>query len=126
MEKGDLHVGFGIMGGPNQPLAHAQFVSNVADFGLNLQGALEAPRFTKRTVRDCEVSIEGRVTEPVRQELTRRGHKLSVKGDYSSSMGRGEAVMHDSAAKVNYGASSPQGDGAAVPEPVGPTFPASP
>src|SRR5262249_17837263 len=47
MEKGDQHVGFGIMGGSVQPLAHAQFVSNFVDFGMNLQAALEAPRFSK-------------------------------------------------------------------------------
>src|SRR4029077_9626412 len=40
MENGDMHIGFGIMGGSNQPLAHAQFVSNVADYGMNLQAAV--------------------------------------------------------------------------------------
>ena len=49
MEKDDIHIGFGIMGGANQPLAHAQFASNFIDFGMNLQEALEAPRFTSRT-----------------------------------------------------------------------------
>jgi len=48
MERGDEHIGFGIMGGANQPLAHAQFVSNYVDYGMNLQEALEAPRFTRR------------------------------------------------------------------------------
>jgi len=33
MEKGDIHMGFGIMGGMNQTPAHAQFVSNVVDHG---------------------------------------------------------------------------------------------
>src|SRR6202795_5333486 len=56
MEKGDLHVGFGIMGGANQPLAHAQFASNVADYGMNIQAALEAPRFTKRNSTGCDLS----------------------------------------------------------------------
>ncbi|HMF91192.1 MAG TPA: gamma-glutamyltransferase, partial [Candidatus Angelobacter sp.] len=46
MERGDVRIGFGIMGGANQPLAHAQFVSNLVDYGMNIQGALEAPRFT--------------------------------------------------------------------------------
>ena len=46
MQKDDLHIGFGIMSGANQPLAHAQFVSYIADHGMNLQAALEAPRFT--------------------------------------------------------------------------------
>ena len=35
MEKGDVKIGFGIMGGWNQGQAHAQFVSNIADFGMN-------------------------------------------------------------------------------------------
>ena len=47
MEKGDVHIGFGIMGGLNQAQAHAQFVSNMVDHGMNIQMALEAPRFTK-------------------------------------------------------------------------------
>ena len=47
MEKGDVHIGFGIMGGMNQTPAHAQFVSNVVDHGMSIQMALEAPRFTK-------------------------------------------------------------------------------
>ena len=42
---------------------------------------------------------------------------IEVLGDYSSQMGGGQAVIHDSSAKVNYGASSPRKDGAAVPEP---------
>ena len=46
MERGDQHIGFGIMGGANQPLAHAQFVSNFVDYGMNLQAALENARFT--------------------------------------------------------------------------------
>ena len=43
MERGDLHIGFGIMGRPNQPLAHAQFASNIIDYGMNVQAALEFP-----------------------------------------------------------------------------------
>src|SRR5205814_8222171 len=40
MSKGDVKIGFGIMGGFNQAQAHAQFVSNIADFGLDVQEAL--------------------------------------------------------------------------------------
>jgi gamma-glutamyltranspeptidase len=45
MEKGDEKIAFGIMGGWNQSQAHAQFVANLVDFGMNIQGALDAPRF---------------------------------------------------------------------------------
>ncbi len=118
MEKGDVHMGFGIMGGLNQAQAHAQFVSNVVDHGMNIQQALEAPRFTKRVFEGCEFSIEDRITKEVRDELTARGQKLKVLGAFSSEMGGGQAVVHDSKTGVNFAASSPRKDGAAIPEPI--------
>jgi gamma-glutamyltranspeptidase/glutathione hydrolase len=117
MEKGGRHIGFGIMGGANQAQAHAQFVSNVVDHGMNLQGALEAPRFTKPLPGGCEMLIESRVPVAVRQALAARGHKLDVRAEYSSTMGGGQAVMRDTATGVNYAGSSPRKDGAATPEP---------
>jgi len=116
MERGSEHIGFGIMRGINQAQAQAQFVSNVVDHKMNIQAALEAPRFTKLTMGGCDLRIESRVPEAVRDELSRRGHELVVVGDYSGWMGGGAAVLHDSATKVNYGASSPRKDGAAIPE----------
>jgi len=116
MEHGDQHVGFGIMGGANQPLAHAQFVSNVVDYGMNIQEALENARFTVSPERGCNIVIESRVPPEVRQKLSAMGHKLDVRREYTTSMGRGQAVMHDSKAKVNYGGSDARADGAAVPE----------
>jgi len=117
MEKGSVHIGFGIMGGLNQPQAHAQFVSNLVDYCMNIQSAVEAPRFTNPGFGGCDFMIEDRVPEAVRQALTARGHKLEVRGDFSTSMGGGHAVAHDSTTGVNYGASSPRKDGAAIPEP---------
>jgi gamma-glutamyltranspeptidase/glutathione hydrolase len=116
MERVDLHVGFGIMGGANQPLAHAQFVSNVVDYGMNLQQALEAPRFFKGEPSGYEVSIEARVPEATLAELSEMGHVISVRPEYSQEMGRGQAVMHRSNTQTNYGASDPRSDGAATPE----------
>ncbi len=117
MERGTEHIGFGIMRGMNQAQAQMQFVSNIVDYGMNIQAALEAPRFTKLTLGGCDLRIEGRVPEAVRAELTRRGHDLTVQGDFSGWMGGGQAVLHDSASGVNYGASSPRKDGEAIPEP---------
>jgi gamma-glutamyltranspeptidase / glutathione hydrolase len=116
MERGEQHVGFGIMGGANQPLAHAQFVSNVVDYGMNIQEALENARFTVSPRRGCNLVIESRVTPEVRQKLSAMGHQLDVRQEYSTTMGRGQAVLHDSKAKVNYGASDARADGSAVPE----------
>jgi gamma-glutamyltranspeptidase / glutathione hydrolase len=54
----------------------------------------------------------------VRRDLAARGHDIAVQGDFCSFMGGGQAVLRDSAAGVNYGASDPRKDGCAVPEPV--------
>jgi gamma-glutamyltranspeptidase/glutathione hydrolase len=115
-QKGDVRVAFGIMGGWNQSQAHAQFVANLVDFKMNIQAALEAPRFTKYTFSGCDLMIENRFSQKVRDELTAKGHKFDVKGTYSSVVGGGQAVLRDFAAGVNYGASDPRKDGQAVPE----------
>ena len=116
MRKGDLTVGFGIMGGWNQSQAHAQFVANVVDFGMNVQLALESARFTKGTFDGCDVQMESRVPEAIRSELARRGHVITAVGPFSTAMGNGEAVMRDAKRGVNFGASDPRTDGAAIPE----------
>jgi len=117
MEKDEVHIGFGIMGGSNQAQAHAQFVSNVVDHGMNIQRALEAARFTKRDLGGCDLAIERRVPVQTIVELERRGHEIEVLGEYSSTMGGGQAVMFNSITGVKFGASSPRKDGAAIPEP---------
>jgi gamma-glutamyltranspeptidase / glutathione hydrolase len=122
MERGDIHIGFGIMGGSNQPLAHAQFVSNFVDYGMNIQAALEAPRFTipdtgTRAI-GCNILIESRVDANVLQQLRQKGHQLRVRKEYSAAMGRGQAVLHDSKRRMNFGASDPRADGSAEPEPI--------
>ena len=116
MQRGDEHIGFGIMGGFNQPLAHAQFVSNVADYHMNIQAALEEPRFTVNAKLGCHIVIESRVGQASIDQLTKMGHQLEVRREYTTAMGRGQAVLHNSDTGINYGASDPRADGAAIPE----------
>lgn len=119
MERGDVHMGFGIMGGANQPLAHAQFVSNFVDYNMNIQGALEAPRFTVAgNSVSCDIVIESRVKPDVLQALRDKGHNLQVRKEYTALMGRGQAVIHNSKTGMNYAASDPRADGVAEPEPI--------
>jgi gamma-glutamyltranspeptidase/glutathione hydrolase len=115
-EKGDTRVAFGIMGGWNQSQAHAQFVANLVDYKMNIQAALEAPRFTKRTFPGCDLQMENRIAQKTRDELTAKGHKIQVMGAYTSAVGGGQAVLRDFATGVNYGASDPRKDGEAVAE----------
>ena len=115
-EHGDTKMAFGIMGGWNQSQAHAQFIANVVDYKMNIQAALEAPRFTKRTFSGCDVQLENRISQKGRDELTAKGHKILLMGTYSSAMGGGQVVLRDFATGVNYGASDPRKDGEAIPE----------
>ncbi len=117
MTKGDVRIAFGIMGGWNQAQAHAQFVSNLVDFGMNIQAAIDAPRFTKETFPGCDVNVESRIPEKVRNELTALGHQVTLRGDFSATrMGSGQAVLRDFSVGTNFGASDPRKDGAAVME----------
>ena len=119
MEKGELHIGFGIMGGWNQAQAHAQFVSNVVDYGMNVQAALEQPRFTKDTFAGCDVQLEETVPVDIRTALTARGHEIKLLEPFSFSVGQGAAVVRDSARQVNFAAGDPRSDGAAIPQEPG-------
>jgi len=117
MEKGNTRVAFGIMGGWNQAQAHAQFVSNIADFGMNIQGAIDAPRFSKETFPGCDVNFESRIPDGVLKALAAMGHEIVMRGDYSSTrMGAGQAVMRNYTTGINFGASDPRKDGSAVSE----------
>jgi gamma-glutamyltranspeptidase/glutathione hydrolase len=116
MEKGDIHIGFGIMGGWNQAQAHAQFVANIVDYGMNVQSALEQPRFTKDTFEGCDVEMEETVPADVRAGLSQRGHQIRLLEPFSFSVGQGAAVVRDSSREVNFAAGDPRSDGAAIPQ----------
>ena len=115
-QHGDTRIAFGIMGGWNQAQAHAQFIANIADFKMNIQAAIEAPRFRKIEFTGCEVTLENRFSGKVRDELTAKGHKITVVGAFSSTMGGGQVVLRDFATGVNFGASDPRKDGQAAAE----------
>src|SRR5438874_936816 len=115
MQKDDVRIGFGIMGAFNQAQAHAQFVSNVVDLGMDIQQALEAGRFTKPTFTGTDVYVEALVPESVRQELVALGHDVITVPQRTGTFGYGQAVMSDGRG-VHFGASDPRHDGAAIPE----------
>ncbi len=115
MEKGDVKIGFGIMGGFNQAQAHAQFVSDIADHGLNLQQALEMGRFTKGSFNGCDVDVESLIPEATRNELKAMGHDVRVVQPRSGTFGFGQAVMSNGTG-VHFAGSEPRTDGAAIPQ----------
>ena len=118
MQKDGRRIAFGIMGGYNQAQAHAQFVSNVVDFDMNIQTALEAARFTKRDFEGCGVWVENGISDNVIQGLRSQGHEVTVWPRYFQGMGRGNAVEANDFSPVHFGATDPRADGEAVPEQI--------
>jgi gamma-glutamyltranspeptidase/glutathione hydrolase len=114
MQKGDEAIGFGIQSGSNQPQAQAQFVANVVDFGMNIQAALDAPRFNSGNA--CNTTLESGYPESVVEELFVMGHQITLTPRYSLVMGKGNAVERNNATGVNFGATDPRTDGQATPE----------
>jgi gamma-glutamyltranspeptidase/glutathione hydrolase len=115
MEKDGTRIAFGIMGGWNQAQAHAQFVADIADFGLTPQEALEAGRFTKTTFPGCDVQVEALVPEATRAALAALGHDLKVEPPRTGQFGWGQAILARPDG-VHFGASEPRHDGMAIPE----------
>ena len=92
----------GCPGGDNQDINTMQTLLNVVDFGMNLQQAIEAPRWTTRAFPSSpaphrmypgDLQVEDRVPEAVRAELIKRGHKLKVSGPYS--IGNNGGILSD-------------------------------
>lgn len=106
-ENGRVMMPFGVMGGAYQPNGHARLVSNLTDFGLDLQAAIDAPR----SFCDAgDMKVERGYDDRVRAELTELGHKVSVP---QSALGGAQAIRIREDGVLE-GASDPRKDGCAI------------
>jgi gamma-glutamyltranspeptidase / glutathione hydrolase len=103
---------YGVMGGFMQPQGHVQVLSNLVDFGMNPQEALDAPRLRVR--HGTRVAVEANVGEATIEGLRRRGHEVRVDPPLTMSFGGAQAIMIDPESGVLSAASEPRKDGAAV------------
>lgn len=104
-------ISFGVMGGFMQPQGHLQVMCNL-DFGLNVQEALDAPRF--QVTSGAGVLIEPGVPDAVRDELAARGHEVTTMGWWNGTFGRGQVVAIDAESGAILAGSEPRSDGCAV------------
>ena len=111
----------GSPGGDDQVFRTMQTLLNVVDFGMNVQEAIEAPRWATRsfpaspfphTMYPGEMSVEARVPEAVRQALIQRGHKLKVGGPWT--MGSLAAIVVDPKTGVLSAGTDPRVDAYAI------------
>jgi gamma-glutamyltranspeptidase/glutathione hydrolase len=105
-----LFMSFGVMGGAIQPQGHIQVLANLIDLGMNLQQAIEAPRF--RYTAGNLVIMEDAMTEPVISSLLAKGHRRADQA--GASMGGGQAIVIDPASGSLMGGSDPRKDGMAL------------
>lgn len=112
--KGDkLFLSFGVMGGAIQPQGHVQVLVNIIDLGMELQQAIDAPRFRYTSGRS--VLLEDEIPANIIQSLLEKGHlRGSPPGVLRSSMGGGQAIMIDPLSGTLLGASDPRKDGCAL------------
>jgi gamma-glutamyltranspeptidase/glutathione hydrolase len=123
MKDGKPFISFGLMGGAMQPQGHVQILTNIIDFGMNLQEAGDATRWqhfgsteptqahSKTLTSGGVLVIESDIPYQTIRGLMQRGHRVGYDvGGY----GGYQAIMWDDKEKVYYGASESRKDGQAV------------
>jgi gamma-glutamyltranspeptidase/glutathione hydrolase len=89
-KDGDAVGPFGVMGGFMQPQGHVQVVTNMIDFHMNPQAALDAPRWQWTAGR--KVTLERTVPAHIAERLVRAGHEVQVAPD-GGGFGRGQIIV---------------------------------
>ncbi len=106
-KDGKPYIPFGVMGGAYQPCGHARFVSNLTDFGMDVQAAIDAPRSFAEGI---QLKVERGYGASVRQELADMGHTVVIP---DGPIGGGQAIeLRDDGVLV--GGSDPRKDGCAL------------
>ena len=107
-QDGRVIMPFGVMGGQYQSTGHARFMTNVIDYGMDPQTAIDAPRcFTEYG----DMKVEKGYSDQVRQELSDLGHSVSIP---DVGIGGAQAIRINHDLGVLEGASDPRKDGIAL------------
>ena len=123
VRDGQPEIVFGTMGGDAQPQIQLQLLHNLVDRGLDVQQALDAPRWVygrplvagrpELAARDA-VLVESRVAHDVAGELRGRGHEVVALGPYENVMGHAHAIVIDRARGTLAGGADPRADSLAL------------
>jgi gamma-glutamyltranspeptidase/glutathione hydrolase len=108
MKNGRPWACFGVVGGLMQAQAHLQVVSNLVDFQMSPQAALDRPRF--RILEDGSVSFERGIAEEARSQLIQRGHNINA--DHVEDYGGGQVIIISD--RTLFGGSDGRKDGCAI------------
>ena len=98
---------FGVMGGFMQPQGQLQVVTNLLDFGMNPQEALDRPRW--QWIKGKRIELEPSFPEELARALAARGHDV-VRNPDTLIFGRGQIILRDDEGVLS-GATEPRADG---------------
>ena len=108
MKNGQAVMPYGVMGGHFQPMGHSLFLSNMLEYGLDIQEAIDLPRLLPMKGK---VQIEHGITPDICAALTKLGHDLEMQ---ERPHGGGQAIWIDRDRGVLVAGSDPRKDGLAL------------
>jgi gamma-glutamyltranspeptidase/glutathione hydrolase len=117
MQNGKLLGPIGTQGGDAQAQVHLQLITNLVDFGMEPQAAIEAPRWVAGGAdpgRLQYVGVESRFPDGTVEELRRRGHDIDVTTAWNTDFGHAQMILRDPESGLLRGAADPRADGVAV------------
>ena len=123
LRDGSPEIVFGTMGGDGQPQILLQILHQMVDRGLDVQRALDHPRWvygrhtlTERPDLDPAemVLVESRISEEIVAGLERRGHTVAALGPYENAMGHAHGIVIDRERGTLAGGSDPRADSLAL------------
>ena len=114
LKDGKPFLSYGVMGGFMQPQGHLQVLSNIVDFGMNPQEALDAPRFRIQVEQGWQVMVERTHDAAALAGLRKLGHDLIETEPFTLSYGGGQAIMIHPDNGALIAATDPRKDGSAV------------
>jgi gamma-glutamyltranspeptidase / glutathione hydrolase len=113
LNKGELFSALGTPGSWGIQQTSVQFLTNVLDYGMNIQAAIEAPRF-RLASEGTAASIECRVSDSVLRALDARGHDVIRLPAWSPMVGGAQGIVVDPTTGVTMGGADPRRDGYAI------------
>ncbi len=112
----ELYAPFGVMGGFMQPQGHVQVVSNIVDFKMDPQTALDRPRFCIADGTSTgKIALEEGINVSVMADLAKKGHLIVPTTGYGRAVfGRGQIIVRNPGTGILCGGSDPRADGMAI------------
>jgi len=116
-------MAYGTPGADSQPQTMVQVLANIVDFSMNIQKAIEAPRFrsenfpnsfTPHEYNPGRLNVEGRVSKNVLDRLKEMGHDVRAYPDWTRNCGGACGIIVDNERGILMGGADPRRESYAI------------